>query len=377
MVTGDLPRPRLVTHSKELQRLAENLSQEEILAVDTESNSLYAYQEQVCLIQFSTPQTDYLVDPLALEDLSPLGKIFANPQIEKIFHAAEYDIITLKRDFGFHFDNLFDTMLAARILGWGEIGLGPILQKEFGIHLNKRYQRANWGTRPLSADMMAYARLDTHYLIPLRQRLFTELKAKDRWALAAEDFQRLQYINGREPGNNGEACWRIKGAYDLNPQQAAVLKELCEYRDQVARSINRPLFKVISDNTLFAITVDCPMDMKTLSELPGMSRKQIRRHGDALLQAVQRGLQSEPVNPPRHPRPNEKYLARVEALRSWRKMVAHEMGVKSDVILPRDLLNELASQNPHREKELADVLEQVPWRMENFGDEILSVLDCC
>jgi ribonuclease D len=117
--------------------------------------------------------------------------------------------------------------------------------------------------------------------------------------------------------------------------------------------------------------------MKTLSELPGMSRKQIRRHGDALLQAVQRGLQSEPVNPPRHPRPNEKYLARVEALRSWRKMVAHEMGVKSDVILPRDLLNELASQNPHREKELADVLEQVPWRMENFGDEILSVLDCC
>jgi len=375
MDSMDLPRPTLITRPQALRELTDTLAQESILAVDTESNSLFAYRERVCLIQFSTAEKDYLVDPLAIDDQSPLASIFASKRIEKIFHAAEYDIITLKRDFGFRFANLFDTMVAARILGWGELGLGSILKNEFGVQLNKRYQRANWGKRPLPADMLAYARLDTHYLIPLRNQLRSELKAKGRWALAVEDFRRLRYVNGRERANGNETCWRIKGVRDLSPQQAAVLMELCVYRDQVAQSINRPLFKVIGDQTLYAIACDWPDDLDALSQLPGMSYKQVRRHGKALLEAVQRGLRADPVTPPRHHRPSERFLARVEALRSWRKMVAHEMGVSSDVVLPRDLLNEIATQNPKRETELADVMEQVPWRMENFGDEILGVLD--
>jgi ribonuclease D len=139
--------------------------------------------------------------------------------------------------------------------------------------------------------------------------------------------------------------------------------------------MDRPLFKVIGDQTLYAIACNCPDDLDELGQLEGMSYKQVRRHGKALLAAVQRGLRSDPVTPPRHHRPSERYLARFEALRSWRKMVAHEMGVTSDVVLPRDLLNEIATQNPKRETELADVMELVPWRMENFGDEILGVLD--
>lgn len=371
----NLPTPTLIKRSNGLNELAAHLAQEPVIAVDTESNSLYAYQEQVCLIQFSTIHDDYLVDPLALEDLSLLEPVFTNPAVEKIFHAAEYDIITMKRDFGFKFDNLFDTMLAARILGWKKIGLGSILEDKYGVHLNKRYQRANWGRRPLPSDMLTYAQLDTHYLIPLRDRLQAELKANGRWELALEDFERLRYLNGREAEDPEGSCWRVSGAYDLNPQQAAVLQELCLYRDKVAESMDRPLFKVIHDRTLLAIAEATPRNFNELRQLPGMSNRQVRRHGEALLHAVERGMNAEPVYPPRSPRPDDNYLDRVDALRYWRKMTARRMGVNSDVVLPRDLLYAVASKNPRTSRDLKKILAQVPWRFEHFGDQILDVLD--
>ncbi|MEM5773869.1 MAG: ribonuclease D, partial [Anaerolineaceae bacterium] len=148
-----------------LRKMVHDLARCRFVAVDTESNSLYAYQEQVCLIQFSTGDQDYLVDPLAIRDLSSLEPLFSSPHIEKIFHAAEYDIICLKRDFGFSFANIFDTMLAGRILKFDQIGLAAMLETEYGIVLDKRFQRANWAERPLSEEQKAYARLDTHYLI--------------------------------------------------------------------------------------------------------------------------------------------------------------------------------------------------------------------
>ena len=152
--------------------------------MNTESNSLHAYRERVCLIQFSTPATDYLLDPLALPDLSPLTPIFANPKIEKVFHAIEYDIICLKRDFGFEVANIFDTMQATRILGEKQVGLDAILAAKLGIVINKKYQKADWADRPLSPEMLNYARLDTHYLLPLRDILHAELAATGRWDLA-------------------------------------------------------------------------------------------------------------------------------------------------------------------------------------------------
>ena len=376
MTVGNLPDPVLITRLGGLKQLAETLSRESIIAVDTESNSLYAYREQVCLIQFSTSRTDYLVDPLAIKDLSALAPLFRSPKIEKVFHAAEYDLICLKRDFGFEFANLFDTMVAARVLGREAIGLGSILEVEFGVHLDKRFQRANWGQRPLPYQLLAYARLDTHYLIPLRNRLKQELQEANLWPLAREDFERMNHVNGIErtsEDRSGE-CWRIGGAYDLSPQQAAVLMELCRYRDRTARRLNRPLFKVLNDRTLMAIAAEMPRNLKDLSRLPGMTRGQMERHGTALLEAVQSGMAAEPAYPPRAPRPNEEFLDRVEALRRWRKVTAEEMGVKSDIILPRDLLFSLAEQNPRQPEDLADVMSDVPWRLERFGERILEVL---
>jgi ribonuclease D len=374
MSSEHLPKPILITQPRALKQMVEQLSSEPILAVDTESNSLYAYKERVCLIQFSTPQDDYLVDPLALDDLSPLKPLFADPKIEKIFHAGEYDLISMKRDYKFGFENLFDTMQAARILGWEEIGLGSILKAEFDVELNKRMQRANWGKRPLPVDMLAYARLDTHYLIPLRHRMKAELKSNGRWPLAEEDFSRLRFVNGRDPEKLPEPCWRVRGAYDLTPQQAAVLLELCNYRAKVAKRIDRPLFKVIGDQTLLAVAEASPRTRAELRDLPQMSPKQFQRHADGLLRSVESGLQAAPVHPPRTPRPDDQYLARLEALREWRKMTARGMQVKSDVVLPRDVLNAITARDPINMGELAEVMNQVPWRLDHFGEQILDTL---
>jgi ribonuclease D len=174
--------------------------------------------------------------------------------------------------------------------------------------------------------------------------------------------------------NGKTACWRVNGVHKLSPQQAAVLQELCTYRDEVARQHNRPLFKVISDHTLHAIASNLPSNQDELKTLPGMTNHQMNRHGKALLQAVQRGLQAEPIHPPRNVRPDECFLVRVEALKQWRKLKAHELDVESDIILPRDLLHCLAAQNPQDKRALSECLSDIPWRRERYGGEILNVL---
>lgn len=373
-----LTAPVWVARTEEVERLSEKLRNQAIVAVDTESNSLFAYREQVCLVQFSTPEADFLVDPLARADLSALGRVFCDPGVEKVFHAAEYDVICLRRDFGFEFTNLFDTMVACRILGREAVGLGALLLEEFGMQVDKRGQRANWGQRPLPRELLDYARLDTHYLIPLRERLQQKLVERGLLELAQEDFRRLAQSQAAENGRNGAAegvldCWRVSGAYDLAPQQVAVLQELCRYRDQIARQYNRPLFKVFGDKTLTMIATTMPRSLEELGRLPGMTSRQVQRHGPGLLQAVQRGRQAAPLYPPRSPRPNEAFLERLEALKQWRKAKGQQMSVPSDVILPRDLMFALANKGPADPEALGEILKETPWRLSQFGEEILRL----
>jgi ribonuclease D len=365
----------LITHHNDLHDLVATLSAQPIIGIDTESNSLHAYREQVCLVQFSTAEQDFLVDPLELQDLSPLAPIFSNPDLEIIFHAAEYDVMCLKRDFGFEFVNLFDTMIAARILGMKEVGLGSLILNEFGVELDKRYQRANWGKRPLEPDLLEYARMDTHFLIPLRERLRAELDGRGLLPLAIEDFHRVSNTNGNYNQAETDFCWQINGVHELSPQQVAVLIELCEYRDRVAYDLDRPLFKVLSSKTLLAIAEQCPTRFPDLQRIADLTPRNLRQHGRELINAVQRGLKAEPVKLKRPPRPDGRYLARLEALREWRKLNAQEWNVESDVILPKDILQEIAKVNPTTPDELAVVMSTSPWRMERFGGQILAVLE--
>lgn len=299
MTEASLPPPILVADAAGLERLAAELAAEPALGVDTESNSLYAYRERVCLVQFSTQRRDYVVDPLAIEDLGALGPLFANRAQLKIFHAAEYDVICLKRDYGFAFANLFDTMVAARTLGWAQLGLGALLEANFGVRLNKRLQRANWGERPLTSELLDYARLDTHYLVALHDRLAGELAAAGRAAEAQEEFARLERMSGGAAnGANPHAFWRINGARDLAPAQAAVLRELHHYRERQAERADRPPFKIMSDQTLLEVTRAAPRELGDLAGLTGMTPQQIRRHGTQLLAAVRRGQAAPPAHPP-------------------------------------------------------------------------------
>jgi len=383
MEPAPLPLPVLVADPAALSRLAADLAAEPALGVDTESNSLHAYRERVCLIQFSTRDRDYIVDPLAFDAaggapaLAPLAPLFANPAQQKIFHAAEYDVICLKRDFGFQFANLFDTMVAARTLGWRQLGLGALLETHFGVRLNKRFQRANWGARPLAPDLLDYARLDTRYLLPLRDHLSAELAAAGRAEEATEEFERLERAtgsNGLSPAEQAHAFWRVNGARDLSSAQAAILRELHQYREQQAERADRPPFKIMSDATLLAVAETAPRSLAGLKHLHGMTPNQVRRHGSNLLAAVRRGEAAPPVRPPRAERVPDEVRERYELLHHWRKTRAKSRGVESDVIIPRDALGELARLNPRTLEDLKKIEHLGPWRRRAYGQEILDVL---
>jgi len=373
-MTLPLPAPVWVDTPSALIRLVETLSREPRLAVDTEANSLHAYREQVCLIQFSTPETDYLVDPISLDDLTHLAPLFSDPHIEIIFHAAEYDVLGLQRDFDFSFSNLFDTMLAARTLGYKQVGLGSLLAEKFNVDVDKHNQKADWGMRPLTASLIDYARLDTHYLIALRDILEAELHEKGRWELAQEDFARSCFVNNLNHNRPVRGHWeRVDGRQDLTARQQTILNELCIKREKMAERLNRPLFKVVDDRLLIKVALAEPRTYDGLI-LAGFTERQVQRFGRSLLEAVERGINSPLVRVSEVERLSDAMLTRLHKLKTWRKTRAEAMGVESDVILPRVYLYALAEQNPHSLDELERALAGSPWRLEHFGPEIMRTL---
>ena len=367
--------PILVDTPDELARTLARLQGEPAVAVDTESNSFYVYYEQVCLIQFSIPGQDFLVDPLALSDLSLLSPLFADPAVEKVFHAAEYDVMCLKRDFGFQFANLFDTMIAARILGWKQYGLGSILEERFGVQQDKRLQRANWGQRPLSPEQLQYAALDTHCLLSLRDLMRAELQARRREREAQAAFAALPALEWNKQEFDPDGFWHVKGARDLPPSGQAVLRELYVCRDEQARARNLPPFKVLSNAVLIRLSERRPATIRELWQVKGITQVVVRRYGRGLLDAIRRGMDAPPpLPPPRPPRPQNATLERYEALRRWRKRRAEARGVEPDVLVSNETLFELAKRAPTDLDALAalDLLDS--WKLQAYGAELVAVL---
>lgn len=350
------------------------VSSEPVLAVDTESNSLFAYRERVCLIQISTPTTDYLIDPLAINNLSPLGPIFASSTQQKIFHAAEYDVICLKRDYGFTFSNVFDTMIAARILAEPQVGLGSLLLTYFSVQLDKRFQRADWGKRPLTPAMLDYARMDTHYLFALKQLLAEKLAEKGLSDLGREDFDLVCSVSQQETEPNGKSCWKVSGANQLTPQETAVLQSLCTYRDQYARQVDLPHFKVLSNDLLVEISRKIPGTLVELKEVPGMNSNLFRRHSEGLLKAVAEGLSTPPMKRQKPRRTDQEVLTRLNALHDWRKEQGKKLKIESDVVLPRDYMEKIAAKNPVDLAELKNLMVRIPWRYKHYGRAIFNAI---
>jgi ribonuclease D len=370
-----LPPLSVITSGKELTSLIDDLSGQPAIAVDTESNSLYAYHERVCLIQISTPQSDFIVDPKANLDLSPLGDLFADPAIQKVFHAAEQDVAGLKRDLGCQFAHIFDTMWAARILGWARVGLADVLQEIFGVRSNKRYQRYNWGERPLLPEALHYARLDTHYLLPLRNLQLEALSSTGQAEEAAEVFAQFERTEPATSPFGPDAFWRSKGLRKLSPQELSVFWQLYLWRDQEAEQRNRPPFKILGNHTMMKLAQIQPRRTEELSGIKGLSSYPIRRYGQQILEAIAKGKRSSPPRRPSLPsRPDDAVTARYEALRSWRRQVAKQREVDTDVVLPNAVLWRLAEQHPTTLDELKTIENLGPWKRETYGEDLLEIL---
>jgi ribonuclease D len=277
--------PALVADPESLTRLLESLRGERVVALDTESNSFHVYKERVCLLQVSSPTADWVVDPLAV-DAAPLAEVFCDGR-EVVLHGADYDVRCLRREYGWRFPRLFDTMAASRRLGHPGLGLSAVVEAHFGVKLSKGFQRSDWGRRPLTQEQLAYAALDTHFLLPLHARLTAELETRGLLASAREEFARIAAAEPRERVFDPEGWRRIKGARELDAAGARVLRALYLAREERARASDRPPFKVLGDQTLLELARVRPRTQEALRAFHGVTPNVLRRMGDAILQATQ------------------------------------------------------------------------------------------
>lgn len=371
-----LPPYQLVTREHQWAACLAHLEKEPRLAIDLEANSLYAYRERVCLIQISIPEQDYIIDPTAITDLSGLGTLIQDPEIEKVFHAAEYDLILMKRQYGWELKNLFDTMWAARILGYPRCGLANLLADFYDVQQNKKHQKANWCRRPLNESMLYYAQMDTHYLLALRDDLAHELAENEYHAEAREIFAEQSLIQLNDNHFKENDFWHINGIRDLSPDKWALVRALFIFRDQQAQRLDRPPFKVFGNRTIIELAEAAPQYLEELSHIHGMSRGQVRRYGQQILDVLARASRDPvPKRPRNNNRPPDSVAHRYERLHSWRKQRARKRGVESDVIMSRNALWALAWSKPGSREELEAVGEIGPWRRETYGREILVILN--
>jgi len=368
----------IITEAKDLEDLANTLLGEEIVAFDTEADSFYHYFDKTCLVQVATRDHAWLIDPLALggpANLAPLGPVFASPDVRVLFHAAEYDIFILKRDCGFSFSNLFDTMVSAQLLGYPAVGLAALIEHHFGVHLPKDEQRSDWSRRPLTPKQLQYAVSDVLYLIPLAEAIEQELKDKGRLEWAMDEFTTLIQRVWPEREFDVLGYLRIKGAKSLDPVSLGILRELFLVRDARAREIDRPPFKVLGNRTLLDIARGQPRNREELGRIKGVSELIMRRMGEDLLKGVEKGI-AEPHGPipktqgPTRRRMDRRTERRLASLKSWRAPRAKELGLDPGVLCPNAALETIAIANPKTAEDIIALPELKRWLAQNFGEEL-------
>ncbi len=382
MLNKNLPPAILIDDGAGLDRLMEDLAGQQEIAVDTEADSFFAYREKVCLIQITVEDRDYIVDPLADVDLKPLGDILADPSKVKIFHDGEYDVLIMKRDYGFSFSNLFDTRVAAATLGSETPGLASVLNEHFGVELDKSMQRSNWGERPLSDRQLDYARLDTRFLIPLMHKQQKALREKERMMVLEGECLRLEGLEPTDIEFKPDEWVKIKGARTLDPTGRAILKELFALRDELASAVNSPLFRVINNQTLLGIVAARPKNSGALGEVHGFSPRQVRKYGERVLDAVQRGLDAEPIKrlpklPPKDGTGgfDDEQVELHERLKTWRRSAASKEGFDASLLLNRHALIKIVQSLPASREEVAAIEGIWPWQSERYADALIEVLD--
>ena len=369
---------KMIDSRNELENVVKIMETEKTVGVDLEADSMYHFKEKVCLIQMAAPSINVVIDPLAVKDLSALKPLFKRNDICKIFHGADYDIRSLYRDFRITIDNLFDTELASRFLGFPETGLEAVVKKKFDVTLDKKFQRKDWSRRPLPPDMIAYAAEDVRYLLPLAESLKSELDEKNRLVWVYEECRQLSKV--RPIGTNNQPLYlNFKGAGKLDSRSLAVLEALLGFRRRIARRKDKPLFKIFSNRSLFELAGKKPLTLKQLEKTGVLSAKQISMYGRGLLTVMQDAMKLSEDELPLYPRKKTRRVSlaaagRVKALRKWRDEQVQKLSIDPALICSRALINTIAVQRPLKLSELAAIKEMKNWQRKEFGRDIVRVM---
>lgn len=369
------PAPILVDGVRQLESLAAELARRAEVAFDTEADSFYAYREKVCLVQISTDDADYIVDPLAPLDLGALAPVFASDRIRKVFHDAEYDVALLKAAGIGEFRGLFDTRIGVALLGSKTPGLSNVLRERYGIELDKSEQRSDWRRRPLSDQQLRYARDDTRHLLRLARDVESELARLERLEIFRFECERVAHTEPRERAFDADEVLRFRGARELDPHGLSALRELAIERDRIARGRDLAPFRVAPNEALVLLARAAPRDARDLDRLREMPRGVRQSFGDAALEALERARANGPWQPPPRPEaPPDEELDALDRLKRWRTKKSEALGFDASAVLNRRTLEELARTRPTTVDGLAKAPGIAPWQVERFGGEILEAL---
>jgi ribonuclease D len=360
------------------ERFLEGIAGAKVLAIDTEGASFHRYVDRIYLLQLSTATRHAIIDPLRVRELSTLGTLLESRDVEVVFHDADYDLRLLHQDYGWRVSNIFDTRVAAQLLGIKAFGLAALLESFFGVKLDKKHQRADWSMRPLPRDMLDYAAQDTMHLLGLRDRLHDALVRAGRWSWAEEEFLRLEGTRW-EVEDPSSSFFRIKGARDLSRRELAILRELVAWRDAIAREMDRSTFRVMGNETLLEVARRAPETREALSGIRGVSRSLLDGRADALIAAVARGRslpESELPKFPKAPRweRDPHFDDRVSRLRTARDAAARRLELDAGVLCPRERLEAVARRVPRSLDELATIPDVRRWQVAELGESFLEAL---
>ena len=349
-----------------------------ILALDTEGASFHRFVDRIYLLQLSTREQTAVIDPLPIGKPAGLGALVESPDVEIVFHDADYDLRLLHQDYGWHVRNIFDTRVAAQLLGLKAFGLAALLERYFGLKIDKKFQRADWSLRPLSAGMLDYAAQDTLNLLELRDRLKADLEKAGRWDWAREEFALLEGTKWSED-DSANAFLRMKGARDLDRRELAVLRELVPWRDSVAKVLDRATFRVIGNEQLLDISRSQPATRDALGAIKGMPRGILESRGNDILDAVKRGLAVPENALPRFPKAarwdrDPDFDSRVNALKTKRDETAMRLDLDPGVLCSRDRMEAVARRNPTTVAELDEVNELRRWQRAVLGESFVKAL---
>ena len=348
------------------------------IGLDLESNGFFRYPERVCLVQVSAPDGAFVIDPLAVEDLSALGDALANPRVETILHSGSYDVVSLDRDWGFRLGRIFDTQIAAAFTGIRRLGLAPVLESVLGVSIpkEKNLQRSDWSVRPLSEKALSYAAGDVLHLFDLRDALGDKLRRLGRERWAEEECRRLAASRYEKPDPE-MAVFNVKGWRSLDARGLAILKALVEYREDQAAVTGRPPFRVVPDMALAALAAKPNSDLR---QVRGIGRYARGRLAAGIRRAIADGKAAEPVRPPPAPRRNRLSRAetavagrRLSALKAWRSEIGKSLDLDPALIWPMAVLQRVA-RNPDALEDELHSEEVRDWQRAEFGDSIREAL---